>query len=379
MSLSTLRGATATKAHGSKKAHIKTLIPLERPMERKYQKHEYISFKLKNNPGQANSGEYEFTIPFFHTGSPEETILLVQNIQKIFLGLDLTTGSAQYTIVRRILKGDALAAFNRFATDHGAETVAHMKQCLNDVIKHILPKRALTYQKQAMRRFMRKPAEMSMRDFMARLTEINSYLQFFPPFDANANLPMDELVDIGEFAVPLSWQREMVLQGYEPADHDTDELVKFCDRLEQAADTYEKPKTDKDRIPRKRKNESLQWCQICHMNNHSTEECSWLNKARDLKSKPSAKKRLFNQKEKRPTKKESKEQTFTMEEVKNMMNKFATTWRKKEREAVQNVETSEETPSEGEASGTETSEASVHGITEADEELMDDVFEDINN
>jgi len=104
---------------------------------------------------------------------------------------------------------------------------------------------------------MCKPAEMSMRDFMARLTEINSYLQFFPPFDANKNLPMDELVDIGEFAVPLSWQREMVRQGYEPADHDTDELVNFCNRLEQAADTYEKPKLDKDRIPRKRKNESL--------------------------------------------------------------------------------------------------------------------------
>ena len=60
-----------------------------------------------------------------------------------------------------------------------------------------------------------------------------------------------------------------------------------------------------------------------------------------------------------------------------MMNKFATTWRKKERETVQNVENSEETPSE--ASETETSEASVHGITEADEELMDDVFDDINN
>ena len=219
MSLSILQGATATKAHGSKKAHIKTPIPLERPKERMYQKHENISFKLKNNHGQANSGGYKFTIPFFHTGSPEETILLVQNITKIFLGLELTTGSAQYVIVRRILKGDVLAAFNRFATDHGDETGAHMKQCLNDLIEHNLPKRALTYQKRAMRRFMRKPHEMSMRDFMARLTEINSYLKYFPPFAVNAELPMDELVDIGKFAFPLSWQREMVLQGYEPTDH----------------------------------------------------------------------------------------------------------------------------------------------------------------
>ena len=60
-----------------------------------------------------------------------------------------------------------------------------------------------------------------------------------------------------------------------------------------------------------------------------------------------------------------------------MMNKFATTWRKKEHETVQNVENSEETTSK--ASETETSEASVHGITEADEDLMDNVFDDINN
>jgi len=147
-----------------------------------------------------------------------------------------------------------------------------MKQCLNDVIEHILPKRALTYQKRAMCRFKHKPAEMSMRDFMTRLRENNSYLQFFLPFDANANLPMDELVDIGKFAVPLPWQREMVLQGYEPADHDTDELVNFCDRLEQAAASYEKPKTDKDSIPCKLKNKSSQWCQICNMKNNPTEE-----------------------------------------------------------------------------------------------------------
>ena len=87
---------------------------------------------------------------------------MLQNINKIILGLELTTGSAQYVIVWHILKGDALAALNRFATDRGAETVAHMKQCLNNLIEHILPKRALTYQKRAMRRFMRKPHEMSM-------------------------------------------------------------------------------------------------------------------------------------------------------------------------------------------------------------------------
>ena len=108
---------------------------------------------------------------------------------------------------------------------------------------------------------MRKPADMPIKDFMSRLTEINSYLEFFPPFEANQPLPQDELVDIGEFAIPMSWQKQMVLQGFEPSEHDTSDLVDFCDRFE-GADAFEsdpkpaaKPQKEKgnaDRGPRKR-------------------------------------------------------------------------------------------------------------------------------
>ena len=100
MSLSTLRGASETKAHASKNHRMNIPIPLERPKERKYQKHEYLSFKLKNQPTLANSSEYEFTMPFFLTGTPEETILMVSNLKKVFKGLNLTTGQAQFAIAR---------------------------------------------------------------------------------------------------------------------------------------------------------------------------------------------------------------------------------------------------------------------------------------
>ena len=83
-----------------------------------------------------------------------------------------------------MFKGNALSAFKRFAADHDTETPGHLLECLNDLIEHILPNRALTYQKRAMRRFMRKPADMTIKDFMARLTKINAYLEFFPPFAA---------------------------------------------------------------------------------------------------------------------------------------------------------------------------------------------------
>ena len=391
MSLSTLRGASETKAHASKNHRMNIPIPLERPKERKYQKHEYLSFKLKNQPTLATSSEYEFTMPFFSTGTPEETILMVSNIKKVFKGLNLTTGQAQFAIVDRVLKGDAHAAFSRFAGTHGAQTPGNMSQCLDDLIEHFLPKRALTYQKRAMRRFMRKPVDMTMRDFMSRLTEINAYLEFFPPFEPDQVLPSDEIVDIGEFAIPMSWQREMVLQGFEPADHDASDLVDFCDRFEQAE--LNKPmKSRSDKIPRKRKQADAKWCEICHMNNHNTEECSWLAKSRKLKSdKPVDKTKYRSEarkydKGKHHSQKSNakKEQTFSVNEVKQMMGTFANQWRKKEREENHNVHNdTEEFFSDNDSSDqsvqSDSTHASAHGLTnltDADKALMDDVIGD---
>ena len=187
MSLSTLRGARPTQAHGSKRNHIKVPIPLERPKEKKYQKTELLKFKLKNNPTQADSGEYTFTIPFFSTGTAEQTINLRLNIKKIFTGLNMNTGPAQFQIVRRILKGDALSAFNGYATDRGAETVATMRACLRDLLTHIIPPRGLIYQKRAMRQLCESRQKClceSLWHGLRRLTVICSIFRLSMPTQA---------------------------------------------------------------------------------------------------------------------------------------------------------------------------------------------------
>jgi hypothetical protein len=80
-----------------------------------------------------------------------------------------------------------------------------------------------------MRRYMRKPRTMTTREFSARVNELNGYLKHFPPFDQDQELTEEELLDLLEFGVPNAWQKNMVLQWFDPVIHTPSELVAFCE------------------------------------------------------------------------------------------------------------------------------------------------------
>ena len=239
-------------------------IPLERPEKKKLSKDEYLTFKLRNNPAEADSTTYESTVPFFSEGNPEETLDFVTDIRRVINGQNITTGPARYTVMRRLLKGDALAAFNTAATAAGNETVANFDVATNALVMHMFPNRALITQKRCMRRFFRKPVSMTMRAYMARLTEINEKLTRFPPFAANQALPNEELLDIGEYGIPNAWQREMIRQDYDPIENTVSDLVNFCERMERTEDKPEQKKRSRendDKVNRKKSKPSGMWCE----------------------------------------------------------------------------------------------------------------------
>ena len=57
---------------------------------------------------------------------------------------------------------------------------------------------------------------MLIKKFAARVTEINSYLKYFPKQDRSAPspLPTDKVVDMLEFGCLPSWQKKMILQDF---------------------------------------------------------------------------------------------------------------------------------------------------------------------
>ena len=130
---------------------------------------------------------------------------------------------------------------------------------------------------------------------MARLIEINSYLPEFPPTTTGgadpASLPDDELLDILEFGMPSSWQKQMVLQDFDPLQHTIKQFTEFCERMEQveahegtkvtSSSSNKKSEGSKSSGSKKRGREQVEqevekYCMLHGKGNHSTEDCRTL-------------------------------------------------------------------------------------------------------
>jgi hypothetical protein len=85
-----------------------------------------------------------------------------------------------------------------------------------------------------MRRYMRKPQTLKMKEYMARIEELNNYLKMFPGYHDGMELQDDELLDLYEFGVPTSWQKQFLVQNWDPIQHSKQEFRKFCERLEMS-------------------------------------------------------------------------------------------------------------------------------------------------
>jgi hypothetical protein len=280
----------------SGKRFVPPPIPLERTEIKSLKKNEYITLKLRSDPTNNDSQTYELTVKFFSIGTPEEWLIFQRDLERILIGQNITVAENKYAMVRRLLEGDALAVFNKKASELQDETDANFTAVLQAVTTHVFPQRALAYQKRYMRRYMRKPRTMTTREFAARITELNGYLSKFPPFGQGQELAQEEINDILEFGVPNSWQKNMVLQGFDPLSHTTSELVAFCERheftegtLDNTEDKQVKPKTSlksssndgKSRAkssaeaPQKsnKRKHTEKWCDLHQTHGHDTQEC----------------------------------------------------------------------------------------------------------
>ena len=150
--------------------------------------------------------------------------------------MNATNGPNKFNITRSLLRGRAATTFTQ-AAQGKTETNDNYNDVLTTVSRSIFPPRAAQTQKRYMRRYLRKPKDVSARDHVARIVELNSYFDDFPP-DENGNsvdrLDEDEILDNLDFGNPHSWQKQMILQNFDPVSNSLDDFVAFCKSLEQA-------------------------------------------------------------------------------------------------------------------------------------------------
>ena len=197
---------------------------------------------------------------------------------------------------------------------------------------------------------MRKPRSMTTREYIACVNEINSYLTSFPPFQRNQALREDEVLDLLEFGVPSTWQKEFWRQGYDPISKSISEFTDFCERLEFTKDLHDSVRGGKRKrlrtkddqkasenadskrkstaeSSRKRSRTSTgnstgsKWCEYHQTSGHDTNECkvilaqarrmrqSWENKSESQK------------REERQSKKNEQLNTIVAQQVKDILKK----------------------------------------------------------
>jgi hypothetical protein len=210
------------------------IIPFKQDYPLRVGKTESQSYTLRTDPTTHGSPTYELNVPYFKGGTVEDLLTFLKTVDRVLVGQNATQPPNCFNILRGLLQGDPLAAFNRAALINGDDTEHSFKLNIHALVEHLIPKRALVTQKRYMRRILRKPLNVTVREFMSRLIELNEYLPYFPPYDADQKLSQEELLDICEFAVPFSWQKTMVVQGFDPISHSPAEFIEFCERLEFA-------------------------------------------------------------------------------------------------------------------------------------------------
>ena len=225
---------------------IKPAIKLERPEVKVLKKGEYISPNCLTVPGDPDSPSYTIQLPYYCDGSPEEYLIWRDLLQKALLGQNITDGPTMFNYTENVMTGDALAFFKRKTLEAPARTAARYKIVMKELTAHVFPVHAYREQKRYMRRFLRKPKEMSTREYFTRVQEINNHLTLFPTESEEVATAMsqDELVETLYHALPNSWMTEMVKQGKNYAQHGITDLLQTCERFESLEEPVEKPSKD---------------------------------------------------------------------------------------------------------------------------------------
>ena len=303
------------------KTNSDAILPLKHEKV-EMEKHEYVPMKLKMNAAAADSPTYYYNVRYIDCDSTvREAIQFIKDMNVVWTHTGVNTVPDKINVCNQVLKGQALSAFSQGievsvqkhwtdlktaahrASRAAGETVAEQQAAVaaiakpavriedqtagfNSLMKLICPAKALQKVRRYLRRFCRKPADMSVRQYFTALRHINDEeLPWLPPFSPGQSLTDDELAEIIYYGVPNSWKQEMTRQGFDPMENTLGAVLLFCERLEECEDfkpDAKKAEASKGSVSKKHSksyskgNGGEKNCMLHGKGSHSTEECKTL-------------------------------------------------------------------------------------------------------
>eukprot|EP00957_Ditylum_brightwellii_P070233 5335499-Ditylum_brightwellii.AAC.1 len=137
--------------------------------------------------------------------------------------------------------------FEQAEIARGNQTVPYFDQCLDGVAEHVFPEKVGQIQKRYIQRNICFGKNLTVKEWVVCVQELNRYLKDFPAHNGNLTQPLnaDKFLDILEFGVLASWHREFTVQGFDPVDQGLHKFVEFCTHLESCELSEDGPKVEK--------------------------------------------------------------------------------------------------------------------------------------
>eukprot|EP00957_Ditylum_brightwellii_P145037 11045881-Ditylum_brightwellii.AAC.1 len=107
----------------------------------------YQIYKLRTNPKDEKSAMYNLVVKYYKVGTPEGWLQFMEAIVQVIEGQDIQDGDAIYSLVKSLLKGDALQVFKNIEQSQEIKDSTAFTKCLVAVTKHVFPKKAYKMQK----------------------------------------------------------------------------------------------------------------------------------------------------------------------------------------------------------------------------------------
>jgi hypothetical protein len=168
--------------------------------------------------------------------NPSNVLDVLQGVLLIkegVIGNNVTTGPLQYRYWRGCLTGTALDKFNEYTLAVGNETAANLHTVEQRLITFFAPREVLRQQTRYIRFHMRKPKEVSTRQYVGAVATLNNTLSKLPPaFDDLQKVSETDMMDILASKAPKGHKELMTDHGFDPQTATTAEFVEICERAE---------------------------------------------------------------------------------------------------------------------------------------------------
>lgn len=261
----------------------------------------YKKVELRISRDDPNSKTVEKKVKLFGDSdeSPEAWVKWCMELQEVIRDFPLTDGNQKIAMAIALLKGRArekvqhthirlLAENDKSNLQKDSDTL--FNDTISEVGQSYFPI-LHAYRKQVyyMKRYLRI-GNNTVREFAARLRELNNYLPYFPKENGKPppeSLSDDELIEILNQAKPEEWQAAILGANIEVFDFNFQQTIDYFEKLEvkqklekvsRKEKSFLTKNSDKSEqfVQNKQKNAN-KVCRYCKRTNHASEECWYKN------------------------------------------------------------------------------------------------------